>query len=96
MFQEIVSNILDFINLYYKPLIIIIFIIFGIIGLCTKKGTQKDFLQVFNAVMEAEHSFPEAGSGAVKLAYVINKCSNLKEKYVISTVEEILSSPEKK
>lgn len=94
--KEIISNILDFINLYYKPIIVIIFTLFGIIGLCTKKGTQKDFLQVFNAVMEAEKTFPESGSGAVKLAYVINKCKNLKENYVLSTVEEILSSPEKK
>nr|QXN72852.1 MAG: hypothetical protein [Microvirus sp.] len=94
--KEIISNILEFINLYYKPIIIVIFIVFGIIGLCTKKGTQKDFLQVFNAVMEAENTFPQAGSGSIKLAYVINKCSNLKKNYVVNTVEEILSSPEKK
>lgn len=93
---DLIYKILDFINNYYKVIIIVMFFIFSVIALCTKKGTQKDFLQVFNAVMEAEKTFPESGSGAVKLAYVINACSNLKEKYVVSTVEEILSSPEKK
>ena len=93
---EIISKILDFINIYYKAIIIIILVVSVVISLCTKKGTTKDFLQVFNAVLEAEKTFPEAGSGAVKLAFVINKCKNLKENYVVNTVEEILSSPEKK
>lgn len=93
---EIIFKILDFINLYYKVIIIFILALSMIISICTKKGTTKDFLQVFNAVLEAEKTFPEPGSGAVKLAYVINSCKNLKEKYVVSTVEEILSSPEKK
>ena len=94
--MDLIYKILDFINIYYKPLILGFFVIFGLISLCTKKGTQKDFIQVFNAVMEAEKMFPESGKGAVKLAYVINSCKNLKERYVVSTVEEILSSPEKK
>ena len=93
---DLIYKIFDFINNYYKVIIIVMFFFFSIISLCTKKGTSKDFLQVFNAVLEAEKTFPESGSGAVKLAYVINKCKGLKESYVVSTVEEILSSPEKK
>lgn len=91
--------ILDFSKEYYQPILLFFFIIGLIITKSNnKQGKKKDnaFIRIFNAVNEAEKKYPERGSGALKLAYVFSKCFDLDADYVNKTVEEILSSPQKK
>lgn len=95
--KEILFNVLDFIEKYYKVIFLIIFLLTCLVSLFTKgKKKDIDFVRVFKLVQEAETKFPEHGSGAVKLAYCISHLTDLNPDYVCETVEKILSSPQKK
>ena len=88
--------ILDFIEKYYHVFILILLLVAFIVSLFRNKKTGSDFVRVFDMVNKAEQLFPESGSGAVKLAYVIKHLSDLDPNYVCQLVDEVLSSPEKK
>lgn len=94
-----ISLVLNFCKEYYQPILLFFFILGLIITSSkNKQGKKKDnaFIRIFKAVCEAEKKYPEHGSGALKLAYVFSKCFDLDADYVNETVEEILSSPQKK
>ena len=93
--SDFVLKILDFINEYYHVMIVFIMVIMLVIA-CFKPNKKNDFMRVFKLVNKAEELFPEPGSGATKLAYVISQLKDLDTEYVINAVDEILSSPEKK
>ena len=90
-----IENILKYINEYYHVFILIILIGAFILSLF-RKNTKSDFVRVFDMVNKAENLFPEPGSGAVKLAYVISQLKDIEPDKVIKLVDEVLSSPEKK
>lgn len=90
-----IENILKYINEYYHVFILIILIGAFILSLF-RKTTKSDFVRVFDMVNKAEELFPEPGSGAVKLAYVISQLKDIDPNTVIKLVDEVLSSPEKK
>ena len=91
-----IYQILDFLNQYYRVIMLVLFLI-GVVILFFKKGhTKSDFMRVFELVNKAEELFPEPGSGAAKLAYVIGQLKDLDPYNVVKMVDEVLSSPEKK
>lgn len=93
--MEILKNILDVINEYYHVFIIIICV--GLFVLNVVKPSKKaDLVRVLDLVNKAEELFPDSGSGASKLAYVISKCSDLDPSRVVDLVNQILDSPERK
>ena len=91
-----INQILDFIDQYYHVFIIVILFLAFFISLFRKGSSKSDFIRVFEMVNKAEKLFPQPGSGAVKLSYVISQLKDLDPYYVIKTVDEVLSSPEKK
>ena len=93
--NEFILKVFDFITEYYHVFIVFIALVLFIRSLFTK-SQKNDFVRVFKAVCEAEEKFPDHGTGAVKLAYVIKQLSDLPTEYVINTVDDVLSSPEKK
>lgn len=93
--KEIFNLVLDFINDYYHVFIVLLLLITMIVSLFKSKP-KSDFVRVFDMVNKAEQLFPEPGSGAVKLAYVIKQLSDIDSNKVIKLVDEVLSSPEKK
>ena len=92
-----IQNLLDFINEYYHVFILILLIGTFLVSFL-KNNTKKDtdFIRVFDMVNKAESLFPEPGSGAAKLAYVISQLKDIDTDKVIKLVDEVLSSPEKK
>lgn len=91
-----IENILNFINQYYHVFILILLLGAFLLSFCKKSSQKSDFVRVFDMVNKAEQLFPESGSGAVKLAYVIKQLSDIDPDKVIKLVDEVLSSPEKK
>lgn len=93
--KDIFYLVLNFINQYYRVFIVLLLLITMIVSLFKSKP-KSDFVRVFDMVNKAEQLFPEPGTGAVKLAYVIKQLSDLDPNKVIKLVDEVLSSPEKK
>lgn len=91
-----IYQILGFINEYYHVFILGLLLICFVTSLIRKGHTKSDFVRVFELVNQAEEMFPEPGSGAAKLAYVIGQLKDLDPYKVVKLVDEILSSPEKK
>lgn len=94
------DNILNFLNDYWLVILAVFYLITLVINVISafKYKTSINLVQfkeIFDLVNEAESKFPESGTGAQKLAYVISKAS-IKTKDVINLVEMILNSPEKK
>lgn len=95
--SDLVNNIFDFVNEYYHVFILLLLILTLFVSLFKNNGKKSgDFERVFDLVNKAEQLFPESGSGAVKLAYVIKNLPDLDPNNVIKLVDEVLSSPEKK
>ena len=95
--SDLISSIFDFVNEYYHVFILVLLLCTIFISLFKNNGHKTgDFERVFDLVNKAEQLFPEAGSGAVKLAYVIKNLPDLDPNNVIKLVDEVLSSPEKK
>lgn len=93
--MDILKNILDFVNAYYHVFILII--VFGLFVMTLVKPNKKsDFVRVFEYVNKAEELFPEPGSGAIKLAWVIKQMSDVDPAKVVELVNKVLDSPEKK
>lgn len=93
--KEIFNLVLDFINEYYHVFIVVLLLITFVVSLF-RRNSKSDFVRVFDMVNKAEQLFPEPGSGAIKLAYVIKQLSDIDPNKVIKLVDEVLSSPEKK
>lgn len=93
--SDILLQILDYINEYYHVLIVFLCLAMFIASLF-KSNKKSDFIRIFKLVNKAEELFPERGSGPVKLAWVISQAKDLDTDFVINTVDEVLSSPEKK
>lgn len=93
--MDIFKQILDFINAYYHVFIIILCVGLFVLTL-VKPNKKSDIARVIEYVNKAEELFPEPGSGAIKLAYVIKQLSDIDPTQVIKLVDEVLSSPEKK
>lgn len=93
------TDILNFLNEYWYLILGIFYLItlvINIISACKYKTSLNlvQFKEIFDLVNEAEVKFPDSGSGAQKLAYVINK-SSVASDTVIKLVNLILDSPEK-
>ena len=93
--KDIIQLVLNFINDYYHVFIVLLLLITMLVSFF-RKSNKSDFVRVFDMVNKAEQLFPEPGSGAVKLSYVISKLSDIDPERVIKLVDEVLSSPEKK
>lgn len=93
--MDIFKQVLDFINSYYHVFIIILCVGLFVLTL-VKPNKKSDIARVIEYVNKAEELFPEPGSGAIKLAYVIKQLSDIDPTQVIKLVDEVLSSPEKK
>lgn len=94
------TEVLSFLNDYWYLLLGVFYIITLVINIISafKYKTSINLVQfkeIFDLVNEAEQKFPESGSGAQKLAYVISKAS-IKSTDVIKLVEMVLNSPEEK
>lgn len=94
------TEVLSFLNDYWYLLLGVFYIITLVINIISafKYKTSINLVQfkeIFDLVNEAEQKFPEPGSGAQKLAYVISKAS-IKSTDVIKLVEMVLNSPEEK
>lgn len=95
-----IDIILNFLNQYWLLILGAFYLITLIVNvICAFRYKTSlnlvQFKEIFDLVKEAESKFPDHGTGAQKLAYVISKAS-IKSKDVINLVELVLSSPEKK
>lgn len=90
-----IDSILDFINQYYHVFILILCVGLFVLNL-VKPSKKSELVRVLDLVNKAEELFPQPGSGAIKLAYVIKNLSDIDPERVVELVDKVLSSPEKK
>lgn len=95
--SDLINSIFDFVNQYYHVFILVLLILALFVSIFKNNGKKSGvFERVFEYVNKAEELFPESGSGAIKLAWVIKQMSDVDPAKVVELVNKVLDSPEKK